>query len=129
MFYRCCSLIPLYSTWWRTACSTRSIGIKEREESKHLNASWMAEIVLKNNVFTFGKKLWNNKEEQQPELSLLLRIVYYLWLNWKRKSWREVELKPYLWWWYIDDIFFILEGTWRRKPIGILMCITRNSLL
>ena len=22
---------------------------------------------------------------------------------------REVEWKPYLWWWYIDDIFFILE--------------------
>ena len=34
----------------------------------------LAEIVLKNNVFTFGKK------------TLLLRIVYYLWLNWRRKS-------------------------------------------
>ena len=22
---------------------------------------------------------------------------------------REVKLKPYLWWWYIDDIFFIWE--------------------
>ena len=22
---------------------------------------------------------------------------------------REVELKPYLWWWYIDDIFFVWE--------------------
>ena len=56
MFSRYCSLIPLYSTWWRTACSTRNIGIKEREESKHLSASWMTEIVLKYNISTFGKK-------------------------------------------------------------------------
>ena len=22
---------------------------------------------------------------------------------------RDIELKPYLWWWFIDDIFFIWE--------------------
>ena len=42
----------------------------------------LAEVVLKNNVFTFGKK-----------------------------TLKESEYKPYLWCRYIDDIFFLM-GTW-----------------
>ena len=60
----------------------------ELRREKNVNTSTfveIAEVVLKNNVFSFGKKTL--KQLRGTAIgSLLLRIVCYLWLKWRRKS-------------------------------------------
>ena len=69
----------------------------------------LAEVVLKNNIFTFGKKtlkqVWGTAigTKFAPPYSILFMAEL------KEEILREVELKPYLWWRYKDDIFFIWE--------------------
>ena len=69
----------------------------------------LAEIVLKNNAFTFGKKTLKEIRgiaigtKFAPPYSVLFMAEL------EEKILREVELKPFLWWRYIDDIFFIWE--------------------
>ena len=69
----------------------------------------LAEVVLKNNVFTFGKKTLKQLRgtaigtKFAPPNSILFMAEL------EEEILREVELNPYLWWRYIDDIFFIWE--------------------
>ena len=69
----------------------------------------LAEVVLKNNVFTFGKKTLKQIRgtaigtKFAPPYSILFMAEL------EEEILREVELKPYLWWRFIDDIFFIWE--------------------
>ena len=69
----------------------------------------LAEVVLKNNAFTFGKKTLKQIRgtaigtKFAPPYSILFMAEL------EEEILREVELKPYLWWWFIDDIFFIWE--------------------
>ena len=44
----------------------------------------LAEIVLKNNIFTFEKKTLNQKQGLLLVPNLHLRIAFYLWQNWKK---------------------------------------------
>ena len=40
----------------------------------------------------------------------------------KEEILREVELKPYLWWWYIDNVFFIWEhGEQKLKEFIVML--------
>ena len=65
--------------------------------------------MLKNNVFTFGKKTLKQIRgtaigtKFAPPYSILFMAEL------EEEILREVELKPYLWWRFIDDIFFIWE--------------------
>ena len=69
----------------------------------------LTEVVLKNNVFTFGKKTLKQIRgtaigtKFAPPYSILFMAEL------EEEILREVELKPYLWWRFIDDIFFIWE--------------------
>ena len=69
----------------------------------------LAEVVLKNNVFTFGEKTLKQLRGAAigptfaPPYSILFMAELEEEILW------EVELKPYLWWWYMDNIFFIWE--------------------
>ena len=69
----------------------------------------LAEVVLKNNVFTFGKK--SLKQLRGTAIGTTFAPPYSILFmaELEEEILREVELKPYLWWWYIDDIFFIWE--------------------
>ena len=44
----------------------------------------LAEIVLKNNIFTFEKKTLNQKQGLLVVPNLHLRIAFYLWQNRKK---------------------------------------------
>ena len=69
----------------------------------------LAEVVSKNNIFTFGKKTLKQKRgtaigtKFAPPCSILFMAEL------EEKIIKESEYKPYLWWWYIDDIFFLWE--------------------
>ena len=66
-------------------------------------------IVLKNNIFTFKEKTLKQKRgtaigtKFAPPYSLLFMAEL------EEEFLNEIELKPYLWWRYIDDIFFLWE--------------------
>ena len=66
----------------------------------------LAEVVLKNNIFTFGKKTLKQKQgtvigtKFAPSHSILFMVELEEIIN-------ESEYKLYLWWGYIDDIFFL----------------------
>ena len=69
----------------------------------------LAEVVLKNNVFTFGKKTL--KQLRGTAIGTKFAPVYSILFmaELEEEILREVELKPYLWWHYIDNMFFIWE--------------------
>ena len=69
----------------------------------------LAEVVLKNNIFTFRKKTLERKQgtpigtKFAPPYSILFTAEL------EEKIIKESEYKPNLWWRYIDDIFFLWE--------------------
>ena len=69
----------------------------------------LAEVVLKNNIFTFKEKTLKQKwgtavgTKFAPPYSILFMAEL------EEEILSEIELKPYLWWRYIDDIFFLWE--------------------
>ena len=69
----------------------------------------LAELLLKNNDFIFGKKTLKQLRGTAigPKLAPPYSILFMVELE--EEILREVELKLYLWWRYIDDIFFIWE--------------------
>ena len=69
----------------------------------------LAEVVLKNNIFTFGKKTLKQIRGTAigTKFAPLYSILFMAELE--EEILREVELKPYLWWRFIEDIFFIWE--------------------
>ena len=52
----------------------------------------LAEVVLKNNIFEFGKKTLKQKKGLQSERNLHLLIAFCLWRNWKRKFFKKQNL-------------------------------------
>ena len=73
------------------------------------NITDIAEVVLKNNIFTFGKKTLKQKPgtaigtKFAPPYSILFMAEL------EEEIIKESEYKPYLWWKYTDDIFFLWE--------------------
>ena len=67
----------------------------------------LAEVVISNNIFTFKEKSLKQKRgtaiciKFAPPYSILFMIEL------EEEILSEIELKPYLWWRYINDIFFI----------------------
>ena len=69
----------------------------------------LAEVVLKNNIFKFNKKIFKQKRgtaigtKSAPPYSILFMAEL------EEAILKEADFKPYLWWRYIDDIFFLWE--------------------
>ena len=69
----------------------------------------LAEVVLKNNIFTFKEKTLKQKRgtaigtKFAPPYSILFMAEL------EEEILSEIELKPCLWWRYIDNIFFLWE--------------------
>ena len=69
----------------------------------------LAEVVLRNNIFTFKEKTLKQTRgtaigtKFAPPYSILFMAEL------EEEILSEIELKPYLWWRYIDDIFFLWE--------------------
>ena len=69
----------------------------------------LAEVVLKNNVFTFGKKTLKQIRGIAIEIKFAPPYSILFMAELEEEILREVKLKPYLWWPLINDIFFIWE--------------------
>ena len=69
----------------------------------------LAEVVLKDNVFKFGKKILKEKRgtaigtKFAPPYSILFMAEL------GEEILRKVEFQAYLWWGYIADIFLLWE--------------------
>ena len=69
----------------------------------------LAEVVLKNNIFTFGKKTLKQKRETAISTKFAPPYSILFMAELEEEIIKESEYKPYLWRSYIDDIFFSLE--------------------
>ena len=74
----------------------------------------LAELVLKNNIFNFNERTLKQKRGTAIGTKFALPCSILFMAELEGKKFEIVDNKPYLWWRYIDDIFFYL-GTWGRK--------------
>ena len=84
----------------------------ETRKEKHVSTDTiinLAEVVLKNNTFTFGKKTLNQKRGTAIGTKFALPYSILFMTELEEEIIKESEYKPYLWWRYIDDIFFLWE--------------------
>ena len=105
-----------------SVCSTKKIGIKEGEKVSTSTLVELAEFVLKNNVFTVGKKALKHLRGTAIETKFVPPYSILFMTELEEEILREVELKPYLWWRCIDDIFFIWEhGECNMRDVTIYL--------
>ena len=69
----------------------------------------LAELVLKSNIFTFGKKTLRQKRETAIGTKFAPPYSVLFMAELEEEIIKESEYKPYLWWQYIDDIFSLWE--------------------
>ena len=67
----------------------------------------MAEFVLKNNYFEFNSTVKHQIRERLLELNLLHRMHVSLWITLKENFSISEQIQSWIWFRYIDDIFFI----------------------
>ena len=69
----------------------------------------LAELVLKNNIFQFDEKLFKQVRGTAIGTKFAPPYAILFLANLEEKILGEMDLKPRIWWRYIDDIFFIWE--------------------
>ena len=69
----------------------------------------LAEVVLKNNIFTFKEKTLKQKRGTTIGTKLAPPYNILFMAELEEEILSEIELKPYLRWRYIDYIFFLWE--------------------
>ena len=69
----------------------------------------LAEVVLKNSIFKFGKKTLKQKRGTAIGTKFALPYSILFMAELDEEILRKAEFKPYLWWRYIDAIFFLCE--------------------
>ena len=67
----------------------------------------LAEVVLKNNIFTFGKKTLKQKRGTAIGTKFAIPYSILFMAELEEKIIKESEYEAYLWWRYVDDIFFL----------------------
>ena len=65
--------------------------------------------MLKNNIFTFGKKTLKQKRGTAIRAKFAPPYSILFLAKLEEKIIKESEYKPYLWWRHIDDIFFLWQ--------------------
>ena len=65
--------------------------------------------MLKNNIFTFGKKTLKQKRGTVIGTKVAPPYNILFMADVEEEIIKECEYKPYLWWRYIDNIFFLWE--------------------
>ena len=69
----------------------------------------LAEVVLKNNIFTFKGKTLRQKDGAAIATKFALPYSILFMAKLEEEILSETELKACLWWRYTDDIFFLWE--------------------
>ena len=67
----------------------------------------LAEVVINNNIFTFKEKSLKQKRGTPICIKFAPPYSILFMTELEEEILSEIELKPYLWWRYINDIFFI----------------------
>ena len=67
----------------------------------------LAELVLKNNIFNFSEEILKQKRGTGIGTKFVLPFSILFMAESEETILEKVDNKPYLWWRYIDDIFFI----------------------
>ena len=69
----------------------------------------LAEIVLKNNIFKFSKKIFKQKRGMTIRTKFAPPYSILFMAELEEAIFKEADFKPYLWWRHIDNIFFLWE--------------------
>ena len=69
----------------------------------------LAEIVLKSNIFLFNEKTLKQLRGTAIGTKFALPYAIIFMADLEERILKDIELKPRIWWRYIDDIFFIWE--------------------
>ena len=69
----------------------------------------LAELVLKNNIFQFNEKTYKQKRGTAIGTKFAPPYSILFMADLEEKLLEQADLKPFIWWRYIDDIFFIWE--------------------
>ena len=69
----------------------------------------LAEIVLKNNIFQFNEKTLKQLRGTAIGTKFAPPYAIIFMADLEERILKDIELKPRIWWRYIDDIFFIWE--------------------
>ena len=67
----------------------------------------LAEVVLKNNIFKFGKKALKQKRGTAMGTKFALSYSILFMAELEEEILQKTEFKPSLWWRYIDYVFFL----------------------
>ena len=69
----------------------------------------LAEIVLKTNYFQFSDKIFKQNRGTAIGTKFALPYSILFMADLEKRLLSDIDLKPYIWWRYIDDIFLIWE--------------------
>ena len=69
----------------------------------------LAEIDLRNNIFQFNEKTLKQLRGTAIGTKFALPCAIIFMADLEERILKDIELKPRIWWRYIDDIFFIWE--------------------
>ena len=109
MYYGCCRIIyPNIPYEGLSAWRKRLETWKEKYVSIDTITD-LAEVLLKKNIFTFGKKILQQKRRIAIGTKFASPYSILFTAELEEEIIKEPEYKPYLCWRYIDDIFFLWE--------------------
>ena len=66
-------------------------------------------MILKNNIFEFDEKTFKQKRGTTIETNFVPPYAILFMADFEEQILESFEKKPMIWWWYINDIFFIWE--------------------
>ena len=69
----------------------------------------LAEIVLKSNIFLFNEKTLKQLRGTAIGTKFAPPYAIIFMADLEERILKDIELKPRMWWRYIDDIFFMWE--------------------
>ena len=106
MYYRCDRLVSSYSRWIHVEALLRAFSRAECEPPVEDLVS-LARLVLENNYFGFDEKTFRRKLGTAIGTKFALGFAN-IFMGFLEKNFLETcELKPWVWWHFLDDIFLI----------------------
>ena len=82
---------------------------EKKVTTKTLSLLELAEIVLKNNIFQLNEKTLKQLRGTAIGTTFAPPYAIIFMADLEERILKDIELKPRIWWRYIDDIFFIWE--------------------
>ena len=109
MYDGCCRIKSKHTAWGGFFCIKKTTWNPKKKSVSTDTIIDLAEVVLKNNIFTFGKNTLKQKRRNAigTKFAPLYSILFMAELE--EKIIKISEYKVYLWWRYFDDIFFLWE--------------------